>query len=533
MRKRFRSPGRDSGRSRKARMRHAKRPLRFNPLVGIPVVHAFRGAVDGWVSEVSIPWSGFRSFTRANSCGFGCGCICVSIPWSGFRSFTLVRSRPRVAVVVVSIPWSGFRSFTPGGAGQHRARDGGFNPLVGIPVVHAAQARGGGQRARVSIPWSGFRSFTPPRRGAGARTRGSFNPLVGIPVVHAIGRREFAQSLSHVSIPWSGFRSFTPSCAMFLARKSTVSIPWSGFRSFTPHRRHPEGAGRPGFNPLVGIPVVHALHAPHEDQVEHAFQSPGRDSGRSRQAAQEVAVGLRIGFNPLVGIPVVHARRRPAMTGGRSGFNPLVGIPVVHAMRDCDRLTDEERVSIPWSGFRSFTQARAGEGNRDRLVSIPWSGFRSFTPGHGGRRGGEHGVSIPWSGFRSFTLGSHLGGGFSVKGFNPLVGIPVVHAVHGLPRRHARPGFNPLVGIPVVHARDRARGRVWGRGFNPLVRIPVVHAVFFSLDGGDWQVSIPWSGFRSFTLTLKVPPASESKFQSPGRDSGRSRASRRGMGRYR
>ncbi len=62
-----------------------------------------------------------------------------------------------------------------------------------------------------------------------------------------------------------------------------VSIPWSGFRSFT-------------------------LEMDVSGEATHMrFQSPGRDSGRSRAHDAMVCQRLLISFNPLVGIPVVHA----------------------------------------------------------------------------------------------------------------------------------------------------------------------------------------------------------------------------------
>ncbi len=42
---------------------------------------------------VSIPWSGFRSFTDAGARGLVVRAV-VSIPWSGFRSFTVLADRP-------------------------------------------------------------------------------------------------------------------------------------------------------------------------------------------------------------------------------------------------------------------------------------------------------------------------------------------------------------------------------------------------------------------------------------------------------
>ncbi len=159
----------------------------------------------------------------------------------------------------------------------------------------------------------------------------SFNPLVGIPVVHATSPRAVPMVACRVSIPWSGFRSFTH--VLLLAT-------------------HPQLAG---FNPLVGIPVVHATRTRRE-----------RDSLRC--------------FNPLVGIPVVHARRTAPPCVGSSAFQSPGRdsgrsrvVPTLHESAPTP-------VSIPWSGFRSFTQldniARAAAD----IVSIPWSGFRSFTP---------------------------------------------------------------------------------------------------------------------------------------------------------
>ncbi len=181
-----------------------------------------------------------------------------------------------------------------------------------------------------------------------------FNPLVGIPVVHANPPQEQQCQDLHVSIPWSGFRSFT--------------------------RLRADNSSSPGrFNPLVGIPVVHASGNSRASVPKYTFQSPGRDSGRSR-------------WPELSGPTGDSWFQSPGRDSGRS------------RTRVRRRRPAAAEVSIPWSGFRSFTlrsvsprsmalkfQSPGRDSGRSRsswyitpascsIVSIPWSGFRSFTP---------------------------------------------------------------------------------------------------------------------------------------------------------
>ncbi len=354
----------------------------------------------------------------------------VSIPWSGFRSFTLFKVWAGKNGPKVSIPWSGFRSFTPRPLlyldeltwFQSPGRDSGRSRRDGVPQARPA--------ARVSIPWSGFRSFTPMARACISSRAMGFNPLVGIPVVHA-----FAGCLR--------------------AGRPAVSIPWSGFRSFT--------------------------RAEYDGKLEeYKFQSPGRDSGRSRPhsyAAFPAAIGR---FNPLVGIPVVHAARVV-------DDNPLRRVAVFQSPgRDSGRSRrifkvrtgkNGPKVSIPWSGFRSFT-----------LVPLAVGGIAPY-------------VSIPWSGFRSFTL--------------PRSRRPCRRqAQFQSPGRDSGRSRYIAQQERAAYAVFQSPGRDSGRSRRFLTENKLAHR----------EVSIPWSGFRSFT----PPPArcatpGPPQFQSPGRDSGRSR----------
>ncbi len=157
----------------------------FNPLVGIPVLHGPPTAICSRGSAVSIPWSGFRSFTEHRG------------------------SKGRYEAVEVSIPWSGFRSFTGCTAPARPCPPSGFNPLVGIPVLHGTGTGGlrflctvfqspgrdsGPSRYFSCDRFLAMRMFQSPGRDSGPSRdavidawllRGySFNPLVGIPVLH-------------------------------------------------------------------------------------------------------------------------------------------------------------------------------------------------------------------------------------------------------------------------------------------------------------------------------------------------------------
>ncbi len=257
-----------------------------------------------------------------------------------------------------------------------------------------------------------------------------------------------------------------------------VSIPWSGFRSFTQHRQRPRNDTDKGFNPLVGIPVLHAG-------------------------------GSLLGWC-LLGVC----------------FNPLVGIPVLHADHPGRPLAPLLQFQSPGRDSGPSRWARAMLRRRTRSFQSP---------------GRDSGPSR-----RSCSTSAYEQVGFQSPGRDSGPSRRTHEHLH----RQARASFNPLVGIPVLHASAPLRSRLEASGFNPLVGIPVLHAPLapscwprcswfqspgrdsgpsrrqFITDGSRSRaVSIPWSGFRSFTLTVPSSFARRATlFQSPGRDSGPSRA---------
>ena len=184
----------------------------------------------------------------------------------------------------------------------------GFNPLVGIQIVHSGQRSRRSASAPVSIPLSGFRSFTLRLRAVRRAQQPGFNPLVGIQIVHSLTPIRALARIA-VSIPLSGFRSFTLDHRRRAVPDVPVSIPLSGFRSFTPAVAPRRGS-------------------------KFQFQSPCRDSDRSLKERQDHEATTDVVSIPLSGFRSFTPRRRKP-SSSMSG------------------------VSIPLSGFRSFTLAYA------------------------------------------------------------------------------------------------------------------------------------------------------------------------------
>ena len=237
---------------------------------------------------VSIPASGFTSFTLASAARILQRQIEVSIPASGFTSFTHIAVAPDNADdMLVSIPASGFTSFTLRVSG-----------VLATCVDH------------VSIPASGFTSFTLGQLRFQIDGPISFNPRIGIHFIHAPAAR--------------------PSDGRF-----DVSIPASGFTSFTlAYRRSADNMGK-------------------------TFQSPHRDSLHSRLHRARSSVVKISGFNPRIGIHFIHASCN-AIDGTRQAgcFNPRIGIHFIHASQQIADMLLFSTVSIPASGFTSFTHRR-------------------------------------------------------------------------------------------------------------------------------------------------------------------------------
>ena len=187
--------------------------------------------------DVSIPASGFTSFTHAMPVCAGRSRQLVSIPASGFTSFTLcARMRPGCA------------------------KDACFNPRIGIHFIHALPSSDHPLAVRlVSIPASGFTSFTPGRC-VDVLSRDRFNPRIGIHFIHAMRRSPDADDRDRFQSPHrDSLHSRHDSACLTVNRRSSVSIPASGFTSFTRIWKLRRRCMPNGFNPRIGIHFIHAL----------------------------------------------------------------------------------------------------------------------------------------------------------------------------------------------------------------------------------------------------------------------------------
>ena len=181
------------------------------------------------------------------------------------------------------------------------------------------------------------------------------------------------------------------------------------------------------------------------------FQSPCRDSDRSLLHMQADYRQRYLVSIPLSGFRSFTLDAPPANCRLVGCFNPLVGIQIVHS----------ERLQSKTSTVLRFNP----------LVGIQI-------------------VHSTW-----LLILSHF-----IRCFNPLVGIQIVHScTHRNVATHPI-GFNPLVGIQIVHSQSRMHPLSGRRGFNPLVGIQIVHSSFSTCVQSLCPVSIPLSGFRSFTL---------------------------------
>ena len=278
----------------------------FNALLGIPVVATHCGCGARWgAGQFQCP---ARHSGRCNErAGSDATAVwAVSMPCSAFRSLQLSSTSPgTISVWGVSMPCSAFRSLQLGVQDQDPRPQGSFNALLGIPVVatrprtssaapvsvsmpcsafrslQLGPCRCRRRGRRVSMPCSAFRSLQPPQWSVG-RVRGGrfqcparhsgrcnwglggvrggsagrFNALLGIPVVATTGAGSGVVVLDLGSMPCSAFRSLQPASLWPSVRTGTV---------FQCPARHSGRCNRlvlpppplpPGFNALLGIPVV-------------------------------------------------------------------------------------------------------------------------------------------------------------------------------------------------------------------------------------------------------------------------------------
>ena len=308
----------------------------FNALLGIPVVAAgsglrgVRGAVqfqcptrhsgrcsatsgvgDRQGTQVSMPYSAFRSlqhlihhtlcrlihqFQCPTRHSGRCSRAMHNHTWEAIESFNALLGIPVVAAglagalgahtarfnALLGIPVVAAMSVE-----DYAAYFGGFNALLGIPVVAASGPRPDGRRrSAVSMPYSAFRSLQP-----------MVKMVAGVPIVWfqcptrhsgrcSVGASWCRSTFPVVSMPYSAFRSLQRAAHHIHAVPIRVSMPYSAFRSLQRHMAHGRIGDRPGFNALLGIPVVAAYGRAGWRVAVAMFQCPTRHSGRcSRRGA--------------------------------------------------------------------------------------------------------------------------------------------------------------------------------------------------------------------------------------------------------